>query len=178
MVGLSLKEKESKANLLFINNFKKAFSFQELKNFLLEKTYCQYEQSHEKGSEHATALSRFFRENLGKSVSITDIDFFIPNKCLFLEEKTFIRIIENEKYGYLAKGQCFSYKELVDDLIDKNKSSVYLVFVNNKDFYLKKFEKSTNCFKSEYVNKWGDMVKVQLSKNPIKSDDLIKFISS
>lgn len=177
VIGVCLKENQ--ANLLFMdNNDIEEFSIQGLKDFLLEKTGCPYIESFAQGSEHATALSRFFRENLGKSVSITDIDFFIPNKCLFLEEKTFIEIRDNKKYGYLGKGQCLSYRELISDLIDESKSSLYLIFVDNSNFYIQKFDKNINCNKTKEVSSWGTMVEIDLDEKPLNSNDLVRFILS
>ncbi len=175
VVGVSLVEEEKKAYLLFVNNVNnkiKELSYKDLKDFLLKKTGCKYQESSQKGSQEATPLSRFFREYLGKTVSITDIDFFLPDKCLFMEEKTFIKNKSAHKVGYLGQGQCFSYKELRKDILNAN-SRIILVFVENEEnFYIQNFTTQINCFKPEELKDWGKMIGIQLGKTISKENFL------
>ena len=164
VLGVSLVEEEKKACLLFANDKRKDFSYKDLKDFLLKKTYCEYRKSYQKGSQESTPLSRFFREHLGKTVSITDIDFFLPDKCLFIEEKNFIKNQNVYKVGYLGQGQCFSYRELREDILNDD-SRILLVFVEHgENFYIQNFTSQINCFRPKKLENWGKMIPVQLGK--------------
>jgi len=175
VVGVSMVENEKKVYIFFENGRKKELSYMEFKNFLLEEINCKYQKSFQKGSQRATPLSRFFREHLGKTVSITDIDFFLPDKNLFIEEKTFIRNKDKYKVGYLGQGQCFSYKELKEDILNTN-GRIVLVFVENeKNFYIHDFTTQINCFKPNNLESWGKMVAIQLNKS-VNKENLLNIL--
>lgn len=87
---------------------------------LLSIMRCVRESGSAKGSINSTPLSRLLRERGGSSISVTDIDYFIPKLNMFVEEKTFVCKEEEDRvYGTLGLGQFISYEELTRDFIRK-----------------------------------------------------------
>lgn len=134
-------------------------TYSSLKDYLLSRVNCRYEPSYAKGSKRATPLSRFFREELGKSVSITDIDFFIPELGVFLEEKDYVDREFERVYGLLGWGQCLSYRELLCDVIKG--ASFLLLFLDREFLYFKKLRETLSCNDRISHGKWGNMVKLE-----------------
>ncbi len=145
--------KTKKESILTYDMFKKA---------LIKTTCCKYIESYALGSVASTPLSRFFRENMGKGFALTDIDFFITSKGLFIEEKNYIKKDE----GYLGVGQCISMKETINDIF-KNIDFLIVCFDSN-DIYIADV-KSIDCKNTIYVEGWGNMVGFKL-KNISKYD--------
>lgn len=148
-------------------NKSQSFSSKEtFRDWIIEKTCCKLIQSFASGSSSSTNLSVFFRENMGKGFSLSDVDFFITNKSVFLEEKNFI----NNNLGYLGEGQLYTFREIQNDIcknIDFN-----IVLSDKNDFYLVNLSNvSTTRFK--ILPKWGKMIEYDLGEK-LTIDDIIK----
>jgi hypothetical protein len=147
-------------------------SYADFRNLVIRKTDCKYEESYARGSEEATPFSRFFRENMGKGFSLTDVDFVLMTRenHVFVEEKTFI---ENGN-GYLGWGQCLSYNELIKDVLVPQ-ARLYIAFIGDSDeFYIKDL-KEIGCQNRKYVEGWGQMVRVALGES-LDRENLISWI--
>jgi hypothetical protein len=127
----------------------------ELRNWIVELTRCQFIHSYASGSSLSTSLSIFFRENMGKGFALSDIDFLLTEKEVLIEEKTFI---QNNK-GYLGQGQCFTFKEIVNDIC--NNLPLDIILSSNDEFYKVNLSNIT-CSNTKSITNWGTMVEFDL----------------
>jgi len=132
-------------------------NYKDFKESIIRLTKCRYIDSFALGSKESTALSRFFREHMGKGFALTDIDFYLTKKKLFLEEKNFVR----NNTGYIGVGQCISFKEIILDVFPDIELSVVCISDNN---YFTCDFKSIDCSKSEIISGWGKMVPFKVNK--------------
>ena len=130
---------------------KGVLNYVQFKNRIIELTKCKYVDSYALGSSESTPLSRFFRENMGKGFALTDIDFYLTNKELFIEEKNFIK---NNK-GYLGVGQCISFKEIVNDVFKNVKLKI--ICIADEKYYVADLT-NIDCNLSKVITGWGKMV--------------------
>ncbi len=150
------------------------FSYRDFKELLLELMDCKFERSSARGSDEATPLSRFFREYLGKSVSVTDLDFFIPSSGYFLEEKTFVSEEDGELEVYIGLGQFISFRELRTDILNP-RAKIFLIYTEDaRIFYLKELSDKTE-FRKKTVPGWGLGVSVRLDKT-LEYKEFIKML--
>ena len=141
--------------------------FKTFKQRLIELTECRFIRSFAQGSSRSTPLSRFFRENMGKGFALTDIDFYLPQKNLFIEEKDFTL---NNK-GYLGIGQCASFKEIINHIFKNTK--LLLICVHNGQFFMRDFC-TIDCRQTEEIPHWGKMVSFTVSR--ITVPDLLNIL--
>ncbi len=132
-------------------------SYSQFKQRIIELTKCKYYKSFAQGSSESTPLSRFFRENMGKGFALTDVDFYLTSKKLFIEEKNFV--VENK--GYLGVGQCISFKEITNDLFSD--ISLKIVCASEEMFYLADFS-NINCYNQKQIPRWGNMVEFDVEQ--------------
>lgn len=140
----------------------------EFKEKLLTKTLCEYLPGYGLTSKVASPFSQFFRTNMGKCFSLTDIDFMIQVKknkrLIILEEKTFV----SNGFGLLGYGQYLSFKEIYYDALNKksnNSIKWYIAFIDNEDIYL--YDATLNNFPSrpiKYEPRWGKMIEIPLTE--------------
>ena len=136
------------------------------RDWIIEKTCCQLIQSFASGSSSSTNLSVFFRENMGKGFSLSDVDFFITNKSVFLEEKNFI----DNNLGYLGEGQLYTFREIQNDIC---KNIDFNIVLNDKnDFYLVNLS-NVGTTRFRILPKWGKMIEYDLGEK-LTIDDIIK----
>ncbi len=174
VIGVYIDERDKMAYILHNNNTDLTkFSFNEFREYLLKKVRCGFISSSAKGSKEASPLSRFFRQNLGKSVSITDVDFFLPQMGIFVEEKTYIKKENEEIYGLLGWGQCLSYKEIAEDIVKD--AILLLVFVDNDNFYIKNVTHNIDCKNTVRHERWGTMVKFRMDKE-LSIQEFLSFL--
>lgn len=147
-------------------NDKKIFSFEEFKNWIIKKTNCEFIESKAPGSSEASALSIFFRENMGKGFALSDVDFFITNKSILLEEKTFIK----NNYGFLGEGQYLTFKEINNDICPN--IDFHIVLNDGENFYIVEL-KSINPNRINNETEWGAMIEFDLG-NKYSIDDIIE----
>jgi len=168
ILNLNFNEKNRTA---FINDLKdnktETLSYEDLKNKIIESTNCKFVESYAMGSSESTPLSRFFRENMGKGFALTDIDFYISEKKIFIEEKNFI----NDTQGYLGVGQCISFKEIVNDIF--NGLDLKIICNDGVDFFMADVNK-INCGNTKVIHGWGKMVVFGLEK--INKKDIINYL--
>lgn len=132
-------------------------NFDELKKWIISKTGCKYIESFGSSNPNIEGLSKFFRESMGKGFSLTDIDFYLVENQLLIEEKTFII----DGYGYLGQGQFYSFKEVVEDI--QIMPNLYIILSNNGiDFYTVKFDEIISNYTFANLPKWGKMIKFKL----------------
>jgi hypothetical protein len=129
-----------------------------------KKLNCQFIKSSSSGSSNSTALSVFFRENMGKGYSLSDIDFYLKDSNILIEEKGFV----NEGNGYLGQGQCLSFKEFVNDIFINSK---FYVLLKSKDKYYFNNLNSISCNNVVELDKWGKMIEFKVDE--ISEEDLI-----
>ena len=133
------------------------YSIDEYVDRLMKSLGCGYVDGSARGSARGTAFSRLLREHAGKSISATDIDFFIPKMNMFIEEKN-ITVSQNGKMiGALGKGQYYSYRELMRDFMNRDMRLSLLSKGRNGDWCvsdLPEFMFITS------IPSWGEMVKV------------------
>lgn len=141
-------------------------SHEQFKLWVINKTKCEYVNSSATGSTEATALSRFFREKMGKGFALTDIDFYIVNKHIFVEEKTYI---ENGM-GHLGEGQYYSFKEIQNDICHGIK--INIVLINQDQFYIVPLESivSTQIIQHQ---RWGRMIRFNIGR-ALNIQDLVQ----
>lgn len=151
------------------NNISTFYTKDDLKNWILSITDCKYIPSYAPGKNIKSKLSKFFRENMGKGFSMTDIDYYLPTKNIFIEEKSFQ--IKNK--GYIGEGQLYSYLELKSDIC-LNSNVVILTFIDENRLYVTDIKK-INIYNKKILNKWGRMIEFDLGKQ-INSDELIEFL--
>lgn len=125
-------------------------SINQFKQRLIDVTMCKFIPSSAKGSKAATPLSRFFREHMGKGFALTDIDFFLTQKALFVEEKTFLK----NNMGYIGVGQCISFKEIQTIF---NRIDFLIVCISHDEFYIENLNE-VHCKHIEIIDGWGKMV--------------------
>jgi len=167
---ISVKFIEEKKKV-FIKNLKTKttceVSYNGFKKRIIEITKCRYIDSFALGSKESTPLSRFFRENMGKGFALTDIDFYLTTKNIFIEEKHFV--VGNE--GYIGIGQCISFKEIINDIfIDLE---LKIICVDSNYFYIADF-KNIDCYNAKIIKGWGKMVGFKIQK--ISKTDLINYL--
>ncbi len=151
------------------------YSYSEFRTLLLKSLDCKFKMSSARGSSQATPLSRFFRENLGKSVSITDMDFFIPASGCFLEEKTFFKQDHKGAKVYLGSGQFYSLKELREDILRPEARILIVHTPEDKGrFFLREFDKGIPADRV-YLKGWGSGVYIHLDK-VLTSEEFIKVL--
>ena len=132
-------------------------NFEELRRWIVNKTKCKYIQSYGSSHSNIEGLSKFFRENMGKGFSLTDIDFYLIKNQFLVEEKTFIV----DDYGYLGQGQFYSFKEVVQDI--QIMPNLYIILSNNGlEFFILKFDEILKNYEFVNLPKWGRMVKFKL----------------
>lgn len=162
-------DKEKK--IVLIKNIKSkqisTVSYETFKNRIIEITKCKYVESYALGSSESSPLSRYFREYMGKGFALTDIDFYLTKKNLFVEEKNFV--INNE--GYLGLGQCISFKEIINDIFHNVKLKI--ICCDDNHYYIADF-KNINCANIKYINGWGKMVCFEVSD--VSKNDLLNLI--
>ena len=167
-IHVMLNEAEEKVWIHNCRNGKEGeMDFGGFKARIIEVTGCRYEESSAPGSQKAEPLSRFFRERMGKAFALTDLDFYLPGRKWFLEEKHFVR---NGK-AYLGKGQCRSLKETVRDVFPG--SDLWIVALSGKFFYLAGI-KDTDCRRSRHIKGWGEMV--ETGTRAVNEEELEKFL--
>lgn len=148
---------------------KGTLSYSRFKERIIELTECQYVDSYALGSKESTPLSRYFRENMGKGFALTDIDFYLTKKRLFLEEKNFVK----NDIGYIGIGQCISFKEIISDIFTN--IQLLIICTNNEDYFISDF-KNVNCRTSEIISGWGKMVPFKVKK--ITQSELINLFNN
>jgi len=157
---------------VFVNNIRTGetgtLTYDSFKNRIIELTKCKYIDSYAHGSSESTHLSSFFRENMGKGFALTDIDFYITRKRVFVEEKNFF--IGNT--GYIGVGQCVSFNELVNDVFPG--IELKIVCIHNDKYFIGNIN-NMNCSNSKIINGWGKMVPLRLTK--VSSEQLIKLLT-
>ncbi len=141
----------------------------EFRDWIVKKTCCQYIQSFASGSACSTNLSVFFRENMGKGFSLSDVDFFITNKSVFLEEKNFV----DNNMGYLGEGQLYTFREIQNDICKNIEFNILLS--NRNDFYLVNLS-SILPTRFKQLPKWGKMIEYDLGEK-LTIEDIIKKYS-
>lgn len=152
-----------------INESQSFLSKNQFREWIVEKTCCQYIQSYASGSANSTGLSVFFRENMGKGFSLSDVDFFITNKSVFLEEKNFI----DNNMGYLGEGQLYTFREIQNDIC---KNIAFNILLNNgNDFYLVNLS-SIVPTRFKLLQKWGKMIEYDLGAK-LTIEEVIKIYS-
>lgn len=167
---LNLKFNEKDRTVIIKNlesNKIEVLSNEDLKNRIIDLTKCKFISSYAMGSEESTPLSRFFRENMGKGFALTDIDFYILEKKIFIEEKNFIK----DNQGYLGVGQCISFKEIINDIF--NSLDLKIICNDGDDFFMADVNK-INCGNTKFIDGWGKMVVFGLEK--INKKDLINYL--
>jgi len=145
----------------------KRFSKEEFRDFIVTNTKGEYIKSYAKGSSQSTCFSSFFRENMGKGYSLTDIDYLIPSSRLAIEEKNF----NDKDKGYIGEGQFYSFKELKKDVFDKINLKIVNILSDKDTCHVKDFDEKKII---NLVNKpkWGKMHEFEIK------DDNIMSISS
>lgn len=163
---------ENKKTVL-VNNIKTGergiLTYDKFKNRIIELTKCKYIDSQAIGSSESTPLSRFFRENMGKGFALTDIDFYITSKKLFLEEKNFV----HGNIGYIGIGQCISFKEIVNDVFPGIELKIVCIY--NDKYYIGDIN-NINCKNSKTISGWGKMVALNLKE--VSFEKLIKKLTT
>lgn len=139
------------------NNVEKFYSKEGFRNWIVQKTNCKYVISSSSGSKESSKFSRFFRENMGKGFSLTDVDFFITDKSVFVEEKTFVQ----NGVGLLGHGQYISFIEIKNDICPK--IDFHIVLNDEKDFYLVNLN-SIDPGRIVYDQNWGKMIEFDLGR--------------
>jgi len=148
-------------------NKKGEMSYDDFKKRIIEVTGCNYVDSYALGSKESSPLSRYFRENMGKGFALTDIDFYLTKRNIFIEEKNFV--IGN--IGYVGIGQCISFKEIINDIfVDLE---LKIICISKNEFYIADL-KQINCHNSEIISGWGKMVAFDIVK--ISKKDLINYL--
>lgn len=169
IINVVFNEELKKVDLINLKNQKKSIlTYEQFKNSIISRTCCKYIDSYAVGSIESTPLSRFFRENMGKWFALTDIDFFITSKKIFIEEKNFIK--NNE--GYLGVGQCISMKEIINDIF--NDITLKIVCIDNNNFYISDVQ-GIDCYNTKVIEGWGKMVVFKL--DTVSKEDFIKILT-
>lgn len=168
IINVIFNEKEQLITIENIRTKQKGIvPYDKFKQRIIDITNCNFVNSYAKGSKESTPLSRFFRENMGKGFALTDIDFYLTKKNLFIEEKNFIK----GNVGYMGIGQCISFKEIINDIFPKIKLKI--ICINNNEFFISDFN-TIDSKKSEIIKGWGKMVPFNTKK--INKTDLIKSL--
>jgi hypothetical protein len=137
------------------NNQSYLFTRTELKRWIISTTKCKYVESFASGGADATKLSRFFRENMGKAFSLSDIDFYLSRKRLFIEEKSFVR----GERGYLGEGQYYTFLEILRDIC--RGIDIYVVLSNNSRYHIVQISE-LRSFRKVSLPDWGSMIEFDL----------------
>lgn len=168
---IHIKFNEDKKQIVVTNIKSKQsglLNYAQFKNRIIELTKCKYVDSFALGSSESTPLSRFFRENMGKGFALTDIDFYLIKKELFIEEKNFVK---NNK-GYLGVGQCISFKEIVNDVFHSVKLKI--ICIADEKYYVADLT-NIDCYNTKVISGWGKMVEYEVkSLNETELINLIK----
>ena len=136
---------------------KRIFTLDEFKKWIIDKTNCKFVESQASGSDLASPLSRFFRENMGKGFSLTDVDFFITEKSVFVEEKTFIQ----DGVGLLGHGQYISFKEIKKDICPN--IDFHIILNDGENFYIVNLD-TIDPDRIVDETKWGKMIEFDLGR--------------
>ena len=167
---INVKFDEENKNIS-INNIKTnqsgVINYQQFKNRIIEITKCEYIESFALGSSESSPLSRFFREHMGKAFALTDIDFYLTGKQLFIEEKNFVL----KDKGYIGIGQCISFKEIINDIFCNVK--LIIVCIDNDQYQIADLN-NINCGNFRIIDGWGKMVEFEVRK--IIKTELINLI--
>jgi len=161
---------EVKKNVIVTNIKSKQtgeLNYTQFKNRIIELTKCKYVDSYALGSSESTPLSRFFRENMGKGFALTDIDFYLTEKELFIEEKNFIK----SNKGYLGVGQCISFKEIINDIFVNVKLKI--ICIADGKYYVSDLI-NINCNNTKVISGWGKMVEYEVE--PLNETELLNLI--
>lgn len=142
-------------------------SYNGFKQRIIEITKCKYVDSFALGSKESTPLSRFFRENMGKGFALTDIDFYLTKRKVFIEEKNFV--VGDD--GYIGIGQCISFQEIINDIF--NDLELKIICIDSDYFYIADF-KNIDCYNSRIIRGWGKMVGFKIEKT--SKIDLINYL--
>lgn len=145
------------------------FSRTELKEWIIAITGCRFVESHSSGSANATKLSRFFRENMGKAFSLSDVDFYITKKQLFIEEKGFVRGMR----GYLGEGQYYTFLEILSEVC--RGVGIYIVLNHEDKFHMIDLSR-LKSFRKVAIPRWGSMIEFDLEE-AINEAEFVKRIS-
>ena len=140
----------------------------EFKDWIITTTDCEFRRGYALGSPNATEFSRFFRENMGSGFTLTDVDFYITDKSVFIEEKTFIQ----DGLGFLGVGQCFSFGEITNDICPN--IDFHIILNDSDDFYLVDFN-SIDSNRRNSSTKWGNMVEFDLGEKYSIDEIIRKF---
>lgn len=170
VINVTFDETSKSISVLNIKTEQKGIlTYGKFKNRIIELTKCEYVDSYALGSKESTPLSRFFRENMGKGFALTDIDFYLTKKRLFLEEKNFVK----KDIGYIGIGQCISFKEIISDIFPG--IPLLILCTDDTDYFIGDF-KNADCRKSEIIRGWGKMVPFKVEK--ITQSDLINLLNN
>ncbi len=170
IIHVNFDETQKKVNIFNVRDKKTGtVSYSKFRDRIIEITECQFLESYAAGSKNSTPLSRFFRENMGKGFALTDIDFYLTQKNVFIEEKNFIK----NGIGYIGIGQCISFKEVVSDVFKNLK--LLVICIENENYFVADFD-TINCQNSEMIEGWGKMVPFQTER--VSLEDLIPILST
>lgn len=162
----------------------KVMNSEGLKERLLTATECKYLPSFGMTSKEASPFSQFFRTNMGKGFSLTNVDFMIHveenGKLIILEEKTFI----SNGFGLLGYGQYLSFGEIYHDALKnkrlENNIKWYIAFIDRDIDNIYLYDAASKNFPdrpSKYFHQWGKMVEIPLEEmKKILLKDIIKWI--
>jgi len=115
-----------KENDTWLVNRKKIMTNKELKNYILTLTETDFKSDSQQGSKFSSNFSSFFREEMGQGFNLTNIDFYLYDKKIVIEEKSFFK--DGEEKGGLYYGQF----KILNSLLETNKDiKIYLVCSNN-----------------------------------------------
>jgi len=169
VINVKFKEEEQKIAVYNMRTAKTGeLTYEKFKNRIIQLTDCKFINSYAKGSYHSTPLSRFFREYMGKGFALTDIDFYITKNKMFIEEKNFFK---KGEFGYLGQGQCFSFKEVLNDIFFNSK--ILIICVSNNEFIIGNLN-NIDCNEIECIDGWGKMVPFKMKKISLK--ELLEFL--
>ncbi|WP_452222407.1 hypothetical protein [Lacinutrix salivirga] len=158
VINVQFSEDEKSISVHNIKTQEKGnITYSQFKNRIIALTQCKFVDSFALGSKDSSPLSRFFRENMGKGFALTDLDFYLTKKKLFVEEKNFV----NNSTGYIGIGQCISFKEIVLDIFSG--LELLLVCTNDTEYFIGDL-KTVDCSKSETISGWGKMVPFKVEK--------------
>ncbi len=162
---------EDRENVAVVNIKSKktgCLTYSQFKDRIIELTQCKYIDSYALGSARSTSLSRFFRQQMGKGFALTDIDFFLTKRKIFIEEKNFT---VNDK-GYLGVGQCISFKEIINDVFLT--IQLKIICIDGEKYYVADLE-DIDCKNIKTISNWGKMVEYDVKAlSEIELLDLIK----
>lgn len=148
-------------------------TYNEFKQWILKFTHCRDEASAAQGTSESTPLSRFFRGQMGRAFSLTDVDYIIPHpdNPLFIEEKFFASPTE----GYLGQGQALSFSELTNHVLQK-KCSLSIATIRGDRIFVNDF-RTIDISKTKVLPEWGTMVGFPLGKS-LTTEEFLRLIKT